>query len=184
MPHGVRAPHPGPLSQRRPTVARRCFCGIRRPGVLTGGMNGKNPKRGQKIAKVSRICRRKQAGGACMARSLEYHQAILDLLNISVVPSLDRLATIEERERLCRARLPASVRERFAIETAESLFYENSNQDELTKLAELGVPAEAAQGYLRVATENQSVVAWYVRLNEGEDPPVYDNNDEWNEDLS
>src|SRR5207245_6624042 len=40
------------------------------------------------------------------------------------------------------------------------------------------------QGYVRGATENQSVVDWYVRLNEGEDPPVYDNNDEWNEDLS
>ena len=119
-----------------------------------------------------------------MPHNLEYHQSVLDLLDVSVVPSLNRLATIEERERICGARFPEAVREWFAIESAESLFYENSNQDELTKVEELGDPAEVAQGYLRIATENQAVVAWYVRLNEGEDPPVYDNNDEWNEDLS
>ncbi len=119
-----------------------------------------------------------------MAHSLEYHQSIFDLLGISAVPSLDRLARIEERERICQASFPASVREWFAIESAESLFYEKSNNDGQTKLEELGDRAEVAQSYLRVATENQAVVAWYVRLNEGEDPPVYDNNDEWNEDLS
>src|SRR5262245_2596250 len=95
-----------------------------------------------------------------------------------------RLAILEERQAACGARFPASVREWFSIESAETLFYENTNEDDLQELAKLGEPQEVAQGYLKVATENQAVVAWYVRLAEGDDPPVYDNNDEWNEDLS
>ena len=35
-----------------------------------------------------------------------------------------------------------------------------------------------------VAIENQGVVAWYVRLDGSKDPPVLDNNDEWEGDLS
>jgi hypothetical protein len=76
------------------------------------------------------------------------------------------------------------VREWFAIESAESLFYRKTNQDHLEELASLGDARDTAQGYLKVATENQGVVAWYVRLAEGDDPSVYDNNDEWNDDLS
>src|SRR5262245_35078012 len=95
-----------------------------------------------------------------------------------------RLAIIEQREAACATRFPASVREWFSIESAEALFYENTNQDNLQELTELGDPQEAAQGYLKVATENQAVVAWYVRLGEGDDPPVFDNNDQWNDDLS
>jgi hypothetical protein len=91
---------------------------------------------------------------------------------------------IEEREAVCGARFPASVREWFSIESAETLFYENTNEDNLQELPDLGDPQEVVQGYLKVATENQAVVAWYVRRAEGDDPPVYDNNDEWNEDLS
>lgn len=97
-----------------------------------------------------------------MSQNLEYHQPVFDLLGVNVVRSSNRLATIEDRERICEARFPGSVREWFAIESAESLFYENSNQDELTRLEKLGDPAEVAQGYLRVATENQAVVAWYA----------------------
>jgi hypothetical protein len=118
------------------------------------------------------------------ARLLEYHQSIFDLLGVTGVVSEDRLAIIWERESQCGTVFPASVREWFAIEGAESIFYDNSNQDHLTKLQDLGVPVETSQGYLRVATENQAVVGWYVRLNEGENPPVYDNSNEWNDDLS
>jgi hypothetical protein len=115
---------------------------------------------------------------------LKYHQAILDMLGLETNLATDRLASIEERERACRARFPASVREWFAVREADSLFHDNTNQDHLEKLDELGNQAEAAQGYLRVATENQAVVAWYVRLSAGDDPAVYHNNDEWNLDLS
>ncbi len=119
-----------------------------------------------------------------MATRLKYHQPILDLLGFEPVLPFERLAAIEERERVCGTRFPASVREWFAVQDAEALFHDNTNDDHLEKLAELGNPAETHQGYLRVATENQAVVAWYVRLGEGDDPPVYHNNGEWNEDLS
>jgi len=115
---------------------------------------------------------------------LKYHQQILNLLGIELDMLASRVAIIKERERACGVRFPASVREWFAIESAESLFYRKTNQDHLEELARLGDPRDTAQGYLKVATENQGVVAWYVRLAEGDDPPVYQNNDEWNEDLS
>jgi hypothetical protein len=119
-----------------------------------------------------------------MNARLMYHQPILDLLGVPPVMPLDRAAAIEMRERVCGIRFPASVREWFAVEDADGLFHVNTNDDHLEKLKEFGDPAETRQGYLRVATENQGVVAWYVRLTEGDDPPVYDNNDQWNEDLS
>jgi len=115
---------------------------------------------------------------------LKYHQQILNLLGVHLDMPPSRAAIIEQRELACGVRFPASVREWFAIEAAENVFYQETNQDHLQGLADLGNPKETAQGYLKVATENQAVVAWYVRLAEGDDPPVYDNNDEWNEDLS
>jgi len=117
-------------------------------------------------------------------RILKYHQPILDLLGVNATVSGERLAAIKERESVCGVCFPASVNEWFAIEKAERLFYDNTNQDDLTGLRELGVPSETAQGYVRIATENQGVVAWYIRLDQGEDPPVYDNDDQWNDDLS
>lgn len=119
-----------------------------------------------------------------MTAQLKYHQPILDLLEIEPVIPVDRIAAIEARERICGAQYPASVREWFALENAEALFHDNTNDDHLIELAELGDPAETKQGYLHVANENQGVVGWYVRLAEGDDPPVYHNNDDWNEDLS
>jgi hypothetical protein len=116
--------------------------------------------------------------------ALKYHQATLDLLGIEPELPPRRLGVIQGRERLCGVRFPAAVKEWFAVEGVEALFHDNTNHDHLQKVGELGDPREAAQGYLRVARENQAVVAWYVRLEEGDDPPVYDNNDEWNEDLS
>lgn len=119
-----------------------------------------------------------------MRHPLKYHQPILDLLGLTAVLPSRRLAVFENRERVCQVRFPASVREWFLLRDAETLFYENTNQDSLESLTELGNPAETAQGYLCIATENQAVVAWYVRLSEGDDPPVYDNNDQWNENLA
>lgn len=119
-----------------------------------------------------------------MAARFKYHQPILDLLGVETAMPFDRVAAIEERERVCGMRFPASVREWFAVQDAEALFHDNTNNDHLEKLQKLGDPAETRQGYLRVATENQAVVAWYVRLAEGDDPPVYHNKDQWNENLS
>jgi hypothetical protein len=103
--------------------------------------------------------------------NLEYHKAVFELLGRDAVVSENRLAAIEERERVCGARFPESVREWFVIEDAEYLFWENTNEDDLPNVRELGEPTEVAQGYLRVATENQAVIAWYVRLDQGDTPP-------------
>ena len=78
---------------------------------------------------------------------------------------------------------PASVREWFCLEGAKRMF--DATGYHLESLEELGRPDETRQGCLRVATEIQAVVGWYVRLDESDDPPVYDNNDQWEEeDLS
>jgi hypothetical protein len=120
-----------------------------------------------------------------LPRVIEYHRAALEMLGAEPRPSLERQRLIAARERACGAAFPPSVVEWFALEHADALFYDNSNQDSLEPLESLGEPAETRQGYLRVALENQGVVAFYVRLDEGDDPPVYDNNDEFGqEDLS
>ncbi len=116
--------------------------------------------------------------------SLRFHAAIAELLGIVPVPAPERMAALEQRETVCKTRFPASVREWLSLPGVESIFHDRSNDDHLEPVDALGDPGETAQGWLRVAKENQWVVAWYVRLDEGEDPPVYHNNDEWNEDLA
>jgi hypothetical protein len=116
---------------------------------------------------------------------VEYHRTALEMLGAEPRPSPERLRLIAERERACGVPFPPSVVEWFALEDAAALFHDNSNHDRLEPLESLGDPAETRQGYLCVAVENQGVVAFYVRLDEGDDPPVYDNNDEFHqEDLS
>jgi hypothetical protein len=115
---------------------------------------------------------------------LRHHAEILRLLQIEPRPSAQARATLERREAACGVRFPEAVREWFSLEGAGEIFSSNTNQDCLTPVEELGKPAEVAQGYLHVATENQAVVAWYVKLGGAEDGPVMHNNDEWNEDLS
>jgi hypothetical protein len=111
------------------------------------------------------------------------HEAALDMLGSHAVRSPEREQLIAERERACGVTFPAAVVEWFALEGAEELFEHYSNEDRLTPLEELGDPEDTRQGYLEVAIENQAVVAFYVRLDEGDDPPVYDNNDEFGEPL-
>jgi hypothetical protein len=116
---------------------------------------------------------------------IRYHRAALEMLGAEPRPSPERRRLIAEREHACGVAFPPSVVEWFALEDAAALFHDNSNEDRLEPLESLGEPAETRQGYLRVAVENQAVVAFYVRLDEGDDPPVYDNNDEFGqEDLS
>ncbi len=79
-----------------------------------------------------------------MQSALKYDQAIFDLLDIEAVLSTAQLATLEKREQVVGVQFRASVREWFGIADAERLFFDNTNSDHLTKLAELGVPAETA----------------------------------------
>src|SRR4051794_3196122 len=117
--------------------------------------------------------------------SIDYHHTTLEMLGVSAERSPERERLIAGRERDCDAAFPAAVVEWFALQDAHELFHDNSNQDRLEAIEELGDPRETRQGYLEVAIENQGVVAFYVRLDEGDDPPVYDNNDEFlEEDLA
>jgi hypothetical protein len=116
--------------------------------------------------------------------TLRYHQAVFDLLGIPPVLSPSAIRLLEQRERACGTTFPPSIREWYSLEGAVDLLARYSNDDHPTPLAELGDPAEVAQGYLGFEVENQAVVGWYVRLDGSDDPPVLDNNDQWDEDLS
>ena len=113
-----------------------------------------------------------------------YHRAALEMLGVPARRSPERARLIAEREQLCGVTFPPAVVEWFALEDSHRLFHDNSNEDRLEALEELGDPAETRQGYLCVGIENQGVVAFYVRLDEGDDPPTYDNNDEFGRSRS
>ena len=111
-----------------------------------------------------------------------YHRAALEMLGVPARRSPERARLIAEREALCGVTFPPAVVEWFALEDGDRLFHDYSNHDRLEALEQLGDPAETRQGYLRVGIENQGVVAFYVRVDEGDDPPTYDNNDEFGEE--
>lgn len=115
--------------------------------------------------------------------SLKYHHAIVALLGQALALSDEARWQVAARERACGAAFPPSVKEWFSIGGAKQMFDETGNH--LESLEELGRPEETRQGYLRVATEVEGVVGWYVRLSESDDPPVFDNNDQWDkQDLN
>ncbi len=124
--------------------------------------------------------------------SIQYHTALVDLLQLNKLNLNQYEAILKEREAACGVRFPNAVRELFLMEGISQKFREfteddlvsNNITDEVAKLQALGDPEECQQGYLRIAVENQGVVAWYVRLTEGDNPPVYHNNDDWNENLN
>src|SRR5262245_10488886 len=118
---------------------------------------------------------------------LQFHQQLFDALGIAPAPSRDQMGVLAQRERECHVRFLAAVCEWFSIEGVFDLFRAHTNADELvtnnsedwkSQLAALGDPEEVSKGYLRVAVENQGVVAFYVRLDGSDDPPVVHNNDD------
>lgn len=110
---------------------------------------------------------------------LKYHHAIFDLMGIEPVISPAAQAIIAEREKLCGITFPASVKEYFSLEGAAEIFENQASPDYLVQLKELGNPEEVAEGYLKVAYENQGAVVWFVRLNGSDDPPVFHDNNEY-----
>jgi hypothetical protein len=110
---------------------------------------------------------------------LKYHHAIFDLLGKKPIISPKAQTVIEEREKVCRVSFPASVKEYFSIQDAAKLFESHTNADHLAELDELGRPEEVAKNWLHVATENQAVVSWFVRLDGSDDPQVFHDNDQY-----
>lgn len=108
-----------------------------------------------------------------------YHQAAVDLIGQPLDPSPAMAALLDERERRCGVKFPASVREWYSLEgAAEAL----DGQDCLVAVAELGEVEEdwfgagqqdfVAQGFLVIMYENQGVCWWAVLLDGSDDPPV------------
>ncbi len=115
---------------------------------------------------------------------LRFHRRLFASLGVEPVLSTPAEKQLAAREAACGVRFPASVRELFTIKGVHALFRENTNHDELVPLSELGVPAELRAGFLRIATENQAVVAWYVKLDGTDDPPVVHNDDHFDVPLA
>jgi len=111
---------------------------------------------------------------------LKYHHQIFALLDQAPSVSSEAIVAIAAREQTCGVVFPASIKEWYCLQEANRLF-EQKTGHHLEDLDELGRPEETRQGFLRVATEAQAVVGWYVRLNAGNDPPVWHNNDQWDE---
>lgn len=110
---------------------------------------------------------------------LKYHHAIFDLLDLEPVISPAAQAIIAQREAVCGITFPASIKEYFSLEGAADLFASKTTPDVLVPLEELGEPEEVAQGYLKVAYENQSVVIWFVQLIGSDNPPVFHDNNQY-----
>ncbi len=107
------------------------------------------------------------------AAQLRFHAQLFEHLGVQPVMSKASEAVLAEREEVCGVMFPASVREWFSLSGVFDLFRECTNADELVtnersdgewQLRQLGDPDEVAQGYLRVAVENQGAVGFYVRL--------------------
>jgi hypothetical protein len=111
--------------------------------------------------------------------NIRFHNAIFQLLGVEPVFSSSAQKTIAQREKVCMTTFPASIKEWFSIEGVGKLFAENTTPDYLVELDELGEPDEMAQGYIRIASENQAVVVWFARLNGSDDPPVFHDNNQY-----
>ena len=102
---------------------------------------------------------------------LRYHAQTFRLLGLVPSRRPDADVLLAGRESACGSAFPASVKEWFSLEGAAELF-SRSTQERMSPLEALGSPGQVAQGYLRVASENQGVVDWYVPLGGPDDPPV------------
>jgi hypothetical protein len=123
---------------------------------------------------------------------LSYHQNVFDLLDIEPAPSEAALRMIEECERRCQKRLPAAVRDWYALDgvvhlpddplTVEYgyLWWDYSNDDHPVALAEVlrafergvGAGPRSRRPDVTVLVENQGCCSWYIRLDGSDDPPV------------
>jgi hypothetical protein len=116
---------------------------------------------------------------------LEFHQKTFDMLRLKPEICPKRSAELRSREAVLGRKFPKSVFEFFSLKDAEQIFAKNSNNDSLVPIEELGTflePRQIDHGWLCVASENQGVVHWMVRLGHGEnheDPEIWDTQDSW-----
>ncbi len=112
---------------------------------------------------------------------LTYHQAAVTLSGLTHGTIPDALARLERREHELGLRLPAAVREWFALNLPDDL-WGLGDQDKPYGIVNLG-PVESgyghdlehhplAQDYLVIMDEHQHVARWAVHLDGSDDPPV------------
>lgn len=77
---------------------------------------------------------------------------------------------LDERERACGVKFPASVREWFALPAADNFCM---GHNYMRNIRDLGDPEHTQHGWLKVAWENQGVLHWFCRLDGSEDPTVW-----------
>jgi hypothetical protein len=123
---------------------------------------------------------------------LVYHSDVCELLGIEVAVSEQNLQILKRREAELGFSLPASVKELLSIQGMYTEFYNATARSSLTgwdgdewnSLERVGNSSDIQEGYLHVAGGGDGVGAWYVRLDEGADPPVYYNDDSCAETLA
>jgi hypothetical protein len=141
--------------------------------------------------------RRKQIMTEIKARAateLKFHGPLLKMLNVEPRISAEAQSVLAERQRSVGIEFPASVLELLSVEGGPRFLHQFAQDQELPleKLGEdivkvwhcksVATPREYDR-YMRVSTENQAVVAFYVKLDGSQDPPVFDNDDTWEEEY-
>lgn len=112
---------------------------------------------------------------------LTYHQQIMEMLGSSPEICPERVARLRHREAELGIKIPESVFEFFSLKNAENVFLKNSNNDFLIDLSEIGKnlePSQTKNDWLCVASENQGVFYFMVKLDQA-DPEVWQTNDSW-----
>ncbi len=124
--------------------------------------------------------------------TLRFHQAVCELMGIEPAFSAKNLEILQQRQQTLAMRFPASVAELLSLQGfCEALFEyaecypgHSAETDEWRMLEKFGDPDDVRQGHLHVLTDREGIVGFYLRPDEGEDPPVYSDNAEPHDDLS
>ena len=114
---------------------------------------------------------------------MRFHARTLKLLNLAPAISDSAVAELDAAEIRIGRRLPASVREWYALDGACKLLGQYSNDDWPLEVREFGLPRKdtfggdpydlLAEGLVVFRYENQAVCIWAFGLDGSEDPPVY-----------
>lgn len=115
--------------------------------------------------------------------TFKYHAATFHFLgDLNLEPKKNSLQLAEWESRSGH-RLPESVSEFLACENIVELVGECTDDRLIPPSLPRDAPA-AGFGRLQIAEENQGVVRWFVRLDSGDDPPVWDDDGDIDGELS
>lgn len=104
---------------------------------------------------------------------LKYHQRVFDILGKKPKSSKAAQHEVTRCEQRLGLTFPAALQEWYGLPGAADLLTKYSNNDPAIPVDELGTPDELRHQVLKIQEENQGVAAWYIQLDNSEDPPVY-----------